>query len=98
MLNGNETDCPRAGHQCDFAQVDAAADDDKPHSQSQDTENGYAPDKSENVLRCRKAGQGRCKNDQKQNGDHTDTCSWLSLFNRCQGDNLLGAAVVIVAI
>ena len=72
MLDGNERNCPRAGHQCDFAEVDAAADDDEPHSQPQDPENGYAPDESENVLRGGKAGQGQRENDQKQHGDNAD--------------------------
>ena len=39
VLVGDEGDAPRARHERDLAQVDAAADDDQPHAEAEDAEN-----------------------------------------------------------
>jgi hypothetical protein len=68
MLIGDERHAPRAGHQRNFAQVDAAADDDQPHAETEDAENGDAADQAEDIPRRRKARQRQCK-DNEQNDD-----------------------------
>ena len=98
MLVGDQRHTPGTRHDGDFAQVDAAADDNQPHAEPEDAEDGNAADQTEDVRGGGESGKAKANSSNRIITMAATTCSWLSWLNPRHGTGLSGFAVVKVAI